>query len=541
MSSVPTTTPHPLGEPPDHGGSTAVPPCPPPVSFRDKVMGNTPAPPVREKSDLIEKNLVSIVHEHGNRLLPKVYLNQEVFNDLCAPWRDSLVVKLLGKTVGYNMMKEKLKRVWKPAGCFDILDVDNGFFMVKFDMEADREKALSDGPWMLYDHYLAVTRWTPEFVSPNAKIDRTTVWIRFPGLNLVYYDESFLLALASAVGKPIKVDRNTLKVERGRFARICVEIDLNQPVVGKVWLNGYWYKVAYEGLHIICSNCGCYGHLGRNCKTPPPVVIPPSPEPPKAAETSTDETGPETEGKNQEVAEEALIATPMEQGIGAVHGDWLVVSRRKRTNFTPKEPLKNNIVVQLSNNFDKLSTTPKVVGHVAHKGKGQVFNIPDYNANFVSPFDGKILKGGWKVKKRRHDEGTSHQATTVVADKPKPTEKKQIPQKKEIPKSQKVQTSSPQTVLVTRKPLQDSTKQNVMASPAVATNQLKDFRTAMNIEHIEKNHFRFAEENKPPDTKVDSMELIEETKEGDTVISEVSMQEDSEMGMEYATSNVPQS
>lgn len=81
-------------------------------------------------------------------------------------------------------------------------------------------------------------------------------------LNLVYYDESFLLVLASTVGKPIKVDRNTLKIERGRFARICVEIDLNQPVVGKVWLNHYWYKVSYEGLHIICSNCGCYGHLG---------------------------------------------------------------------------------------------------------------------------------------------------------------------------------------------------------------------------------------------------------------------------------------
>lgn len=108
------------------------------------------------------------------------------------------------------------------------MDIDNGFYMVKLDMEADREMVISNGPWMMFDHYLAVMRWSPEFVSPNAKVDRTTVWIRFPGLNLVYYDESFLLALASVVGTPIKVDRNTLKVERGRFARICVEID-SQP------------------------------------------------------------------------------------------------------------------------------------------------------------------------------------------------------------------------------------------------------------------------------------------------------------------------
>lgn len=263
----------PTGKPPEPGGSSS-----PPLSFRDKVMGVGQAPPPRAKTDLIAQKLVEIKHENGNRLLPKVYLNEDVFKELCVPWKDALVIKLLGKTVGYNLMKERLKRMWKPTGGFDIMDIDNGFYMTKFDLAVDRERILSEGPWMLFDHYLAVTRWSPEFVSPNAKIERTTVWIRFPGLNLVYYDESFLLALASAVGTPVRVDTNTLKVERGRFARICVEIDLNKPVVGKVWLNGYWYKVAYEGLHIICSNCGCYGHLTRNCKEPPPLNHPATPE-----------------------------------------------------------------------------------------------------------------------------------------------------------------------------------------------------------------------------------------------------------------------
>lgn len=264
FSACATVTPPP-GKPPDNGNSSAS-SVKPSTSFRDKVMGNTEAPPTRSKADLIAQKLVTIVHENGNRLLPVVTLDGSIFNELCAPWKDAIVIKLLGKKIGYNLMKDNLKRVWKPTSGFDIMDVDNGFFMVKFDMAVDREKALSEGPWMLYDHYLAVMRWTPDFVSPETKIERTTVWIRFPGLNLVYYDESFLLALAAAVGTPIRVDRNTLKVERGRFARVCVEIDLNQPVVGKVCLNGYWQKVSYEGLHIICVTCGCYGHLTRNCK-----------------------------------------------------------------------------------------------------------------------------------------------------------------------------------------------------------------------------------------------------------------------------------
>jgi hypothetical protein len=54
-------------------------------------------------------------------------------------------------------------------------------------------------------------------------------------------------------------------MEMGQFARICIEIDLNLPVVGKVWIRDHRYKVEYEGLRIICGRCGCYCHHGRSC------------------------------------------------------------------------------------------------------------------------------------------------------------------------------------------------------------------------------------------------------------------------------------
>nr|KYP43663.1 Transposon TX1 uncharacterized [Cajanus cajan] len=136
--------------------------------------------------------------------------------------------------------------------------------MVKFDLEADRERVMHGGPWMLFDHYLIVRPWSPEFVASATKVDSTLVWIRFPGLGVMFYDESVLLTIASAIGKPIKVDLNTLNMTRGRFARVCVEINLNEPVVGRFFLNGVWYNVEYEGLHLLCSSCGCYGHVLRN-------------------------------------------------------------------------------------------------------------------------------------------------------------------------------------------------------------------------------------------------------------------------------------
>ena len=45
-------------------------------------------------------------------------------------------------------------------------------------------------------------------------------------MNVSYYEESFLFAITAIVGKPVKVDMNTLRATRGKFAQVCVEISL---------------------------------------------------------------------------------------------------------------------------------------------------------------------------------------------------------------------------------------------------------------------------------------------------------------------------
>ncbi|GAU43449.1 hypothetical protein TSUD_140860 [Trifolium subterraneum] len=89
--------------------------------------------------------------------------------------------------------------------------------------------------------------WTTNSISSEVKINKTLVWIRFPSLGMEYYDESLLLVLASAVGTPVKVDIHTLNASRGKFAIVCIKIDLDKPVIGKC--------------------CGVYGHMARNCIT----------------------------------------------------------------------------------------------------------------------------------------------------------------------------------------------------------------------------------------------------------------------------------
>lgn len=123
----------------------------------------------------MKDGVMKIVHEEGNRLLPKVYLDEGYFTELCSPWKEALVVKLLGKTIGYTVLKDRLQKLWKLQGGFDMMDIDNIFYMVKCNMLVDREKIISDGPWMIFDHYLAFSQWTPDFASPTAQVEKTAV------------------------------------------------------------------------------------------------------------------------------------------------------------------------------------------------------------------------------------------------------------------------------------------------------------------------------------------------------------------------------
>lgn len=143
-------------EPPDDGGKghgeIAM-----PLSFRDKLMGNKKAPPPKEKMDLVQHGLIKVDYVDGNRLLRRLHIDEKVFEELCDPWKEALVIKLLDKKVGFKVMKTKLTSIWKLVGGFDLMDVDNGFYMVKFDLMEDREKVIVGGPWMVFDHYLAVS------------------------------------------------------------------------------------------------------------------------------------------------------------------------------------------------------------------------------------------------------------------------------------------------------------------------------------------------------------------------------------------------
>ncbi|KAL4305453.1 uncharacterized protein DS421_16g533350 [Arachis hypogaea] len=143
--------------------------------------------------------------------------------------------------------------------------MDRDYFFVHFSDEEDYSHALFGGPWMIAGHYLIVQRWRPFFLESENEVKKIATWIRIPNLPIELYNHKFLWRVGSVIDSLLKIDYATSIHSRGRFARICVEIDLSKKLVPRISVLGSMLNIEYEGLHLICFNCGKYGHKSELC------------------------------------------------------------------------------------------------------------------------------------------------------------------------------------------------------------------------------------------------------------------------------------
>nr|XP_025647686.1 uncharacterized protein LOC112742662 [Arachis hypogaea] len=229
------------------------------ISFRDKVVGASARRALEVADSLDGDKMATVVGKQGDSEIPTVTFTEEAKEILAEPYKNAIVIKVLGKNFSYTAITHRLKGVWRTKGGYEVLDVDFGYFLVKFDLLEDREKVLLGGPWMITGSYVAVKPWSSSFRPCENTFGSTMVWIRITGLNINCYQERAMKMIASAVGKPIRIDLATKSAEREKYARACVQINLGLPVIKKIQVDGHMYDIEYEHLNLICEKCSCFG------------------------------------------------------------------------------------------------------------------------------------------------------------------------------------------------------------------------------------------------------------------------------------------
>lgn len=258
---VPETQEMELLQPPS---SVQAPPLPSPIpTFKDKLLGATSgSAPETEESFCLRAEDVRL-GMNGN--IPTIDFADHILDSLNRRMGFSVIIKLLGRNIGYRPLRTRLQHLWSPSESFQLIDLDDNCFLVKFRNEFDYHHALMNGPWVIFGHCLSVQPWSPSFNPQHHSISRIVTWVRLPKLPIRYYQHEVLTSIGNVLGEVIKVDYNTASGDRGRFARLAVILDLSKPLTSKLQINGEIIYIEYEGLPSICFACGCYGHSRDAC------------------------------------------------------------------------------------------------------------------------------------------------------------------------------------------------------------------------------------------------------------------------------------
>lgn len=146
----------------------------------------------------------------------------------------------------------------------DYIGAGNDWIMIQFANSEDMRPVFELRPWHVNGLNFVIHKWTPFFDSYSAILAHIDQWVRVPKLPWEFWDIYSLIVLLKSVGLVVRVDQNTLLCLKGKFARVCLNIDITHPLLGSLAIakgtSSMRAPLIYEGLHEVCPLCGGKAH-----------------------------------------------------------------------------------------------------------------------------------------------------------------------------------------------------------------------------------------------------------------------------------------
>ena len=167
--------------------------------------------------------------------------------------------------MGFSFLHSKIHSLWKLAGRLDCVPLGHDFFLIRFSLKEDSEAVLMKGLWFVGEHFLSIRLWEPNFKPSTTNISSIAVWVRLYELPIEYYNAEALHQIGKAISNVLRVDTHTVTETMGKFARLCVQIDIKKPLTIAVKIGRLEQPVNYEGIDKLYFSCGHIGHRQEYC------------------------------------------------------------------------------------------------------------------------------------------------------------------------------------------------------------------------------------------------------------------------------------
>lgn len=91
----------------------------------------------------------------------------------------------------------------------------NGFSLVKFTNNLDRNKVLDGQPWFVRGKIYSLQCWKQHFDPAKENLYSVLLWVPLPRLPLELWNENILRTILKLVGKLSKLDPNSDEISKG--------------------------------------------------------------------------------------------------------------------------------------------------------------------------------------------------------------------------------------------------------------------------------------------------------------------------------------
>lgn len=61
------------------------------------------------------------------------------------------------------------------------------------------------------------------------------------------------------------MDICTQDAKRGQYARLSIQVPLDQLVITSIYIGQFHQKILYKSINLLCHKCGLLGHSVSNC------------------------------------------------------------------------------------------------------------------------------------------------------------------------------------------------------------------------------------------------------------------------------------
>ena len=97
-------------------------------------------------------------------------------------------------------------------------------------------------------------------------------WIRFPGLDVMYWGSNCLTKVAGMLGPVLKLDGATIDKRIMMYARVLVDINIVQGFHDEIFFENELGELTSQRVEYVWKPVQCYkynqlGHLGESCRS----------------------------------------------------------------------------------------------------------------------------------------------------------------------------------------------------------------------------------------------------------------------------------